>query len=73
MDTLLTEEFGSQFAFEGAEELDLMIDLLFRRNDHLGVCFAYASFVQRSPGDLDQLRPGTHHLVKGSLAKLLVQ
>ncbi|MGI4827850.1 MAG: hypothetical protein ACRYFU_06640 [Janthinobacterium lividum] len=72
MDTLLTEEFGSQFAFDGAQELDLMVDLLSRRNDHLDVCLAYASFIQRFPNSSMELRPGTRQLVKGSLEKLLV-
>ena len=72
MDTFLTEEFGSQSAFDGAEELDLMVDLLFRRKNHLSVCLAYASFIQRFPNGVEQLRPSTRQLVKGSLGKLLM-
>lgn len=71
MDTLLTEEFGSQFAFDEAQELDLMVDLLFRRNDYLNVCLAYASFTQRFPDGLKRSGPATRQLVTASLAKLL--
>lgn len=72
MDTLLTEESGSQFVFDEAQELDLMVDLLFRRNDHLNVCLAYASFTQRFPDGLKRPGPATRQLVTASLAKLLV-
>lgn len=71
MDTLLTEEFGSQFAFDEAQELDLMVDLLFRRKDHLNICLAYASYIQRFPDGDQRLGPGTRQLVSASLGKLL--
>lgn len=53
MDTLLTEEYGSQFAFDEAQELDLMVDLL-RRKDHLNACLACASFTLRLPDGFQQ-------------------
>ena len=72
MDAFLTEEFGSQFAFNEVQELDLMVDLLYRRNEHLNVCLAYASFTQRFPDGFTRSGPGTRELVTASLTKLLV-
>lgn len=72
MGKLLTEEFGSQFAFDEVQELDLMVDLLSRRNEHLNVCLAYASFTQRFPEGYTRSRYATRQLVQASLAKLLV-
>lgn len=51
------EQFGSFFAIDEMEDLELLTDLLDMSGKYLDVIFAVASYVQRVPDGMSRLTP----------------
>lgn len=67
MDSLEALQIGIRFPLYDMDELELLTDLLFIKEQHLDVLFAIASYLQGAPKDTAYLRSGIRRQLQQSL------